>query len=142
MADPRSVRRKKADALPAELRRRMEAARRPLLRIHKALLDYERVAYEKVRGRIENSGEFLQLVIRDPWFAWLRPLSELIVRIDELLESEDAGAVADAEAAVARVTEMLRADEEGGEFQRHYHRALQDSPEVVGAHAMWKQLGS
>jgi hypothetical protein len=138
MAAPRR-RRKTEDVLPAGLRRRMEGVRRPLLRIHKALLDYERVAYEKVRGRIGSSGEFLQLVIHDAWFAWLRPLSELIVRIDELLESEDAGVVGDGEAAMAQVKEMLRADEGGGEFQRHYYRALQDAPQVVGAHADWKK---
>jgi hypothetical protein len=37
---------------------------------------------------VGGSGEFLQLVFNDLWFAWLRPVSELIVSIDE--QSPDA----------------------------------------------------
>lgn len=48
---------------------------RALLRLHKALLDDERVSYERVHGRIPSNGAFLQLVLGDAWFAWLRPLS-------------------------------------------------------------------
>src|SRR5437762_188097 len=67
-------------------RLQLEAVRRPLLRLHKALLDAERMAYEKEHGRIQGGGALLQLVIADPWFAWLRPMSGLIVMIDEYLE--------------------------------------------------------
>ena len=40
-------------------------------------------AYELDRGRVASAGHLLQLVINDPWFAWLHALSGLIVRIDE-----------------------------------------------------------
>jgi hypothetical protein len=36
---------------------------RALLRLHKALLDDERVSYERVHGRIPSNGAFLQLVL-------------------------------------------------------------------------------
>ena len=62
---------------------------RALLRLHKALLDSERVSYERVHGRIETNGAFFQLVLGDAWFAWLRPLSQLMVKIDELSEEEE-----------------------------------------------------
>ncbi|MBA3257376.1 MAG: hypothetical protein H0T64_12105, partial [Pyrinomonadaceae bacterium] len=45
--------------------------RQSLLRMHKTLLDLEREAYERTRGRVDNSYEVLQLVMHDPWFAWL-----------------------------------------------------------------------
>ena len=54
--------------------------RHVLLRLHKSLLDFERVGYERVHGRIENSYEFLNLVMHNPWFAWLRHLSGSIHR--------------------------------------------------------------
>ena len=57
-----------------------------LLRLHKALLDDERVSYERVHGRIPSNGAFLQLVLGDAWFAWLRPLSQLMAKLDELGE--------------------------------------------------------
>lgn len=66
---------------------RLRAARMPLLKLHKALLEAEKIAYEKQNGRIENPGAFLQLLMSDPWFAWLRPISQLIVLIDEHLEA-------------------------------------------------------
>ena len=57
--------------------------RRNLLHLHKTLLDWERAAYDRVHGRTAP-GELLRVVMTDPQFAWLRPLSELIARIDDL----------------------------------------------------------
>ena len=57
-----------------------------LLRLHKALLDAERLPYERVHGRIASNGEFLQLVLGDSWFAWLRPLSHYVAGLDEHIE--------------------------------------------------------
>ena len=62
---------------------------RSLLRLHKALLDGERVSYERVHGRIPTNGAFFQLVLGDAWFAWLRPLSQLMARFDELCEEDE-----------------------------------------------------
>src|SRR6187431_2565513 len=67
----------------------LKVLRLGLLRLHKALLDLERRDYERARGRIGNSYEFLQLVLKDPWFDWLHRLSELIVQIDETLDNRD-----------------------------------------------------
>jgi hypothetical protein len=135
-----SRRESEGSALPAALRRKLNDARLGLLALHKALLDYERIRFERTHGRIESTGAFLQLAINDPHFAWLRPVSELVVQIDELLVSDEPGAEVDADTIMAHARTLLRADENGGEFQRNYHRTLQDSPEVVMAHAQWKRL--
>ena len=133
--------RKKSEgsALPAAVRTRVSDARQGLLALHKALLDYERIRYERIHGRVENSGAFLQLALSDPHFAWLRPVSELVVQMDRVLASDEPGAEVDADAIMTQGRELLRADEEGDEFRRQYHRALQDSPDVVMAHAQWKR---
>jgi hypothetical protein len=127
-------------SLPAPVRRRLNDARLGLLALHKVLLDFERIRYERTHGRVETTGSFLQLAIHDPQFAWLRPISELVVQIDELLVSEEPGAEVDADTVMNQARKLLRADENGDDFQRQYHRALQDSPEVVMAHAQWKRL--
>lgn len=106
-----------------------------LLRLHKALLDDERVAYERVHGRIPSNGAFLQLALNDAWFAWLRPLSQFIAKLDELTESDEASAHEDIPALLASVQALLTPMEEGEGFGRHYYDALQRSPEVVLAHA-------
>jgi catechol 2,3-dioxygenase len=69
--------------LSQDSRERLKALRLGLIALHKALLDDARSAYEMDRGRVSSTGALLQLVISDPWFAWLHQISEVIVRIDE-----------------------------------------------------------
>jgi hypothetical protein len=123
----------------------LKQLRQGLLRLHKTLLDLERLGYERARGRIGNSYEFLQLVLKDPWFDWLHRLSELIVQIDETLdarEPETATTEEDAQALFGRAKSLLAPSESGSEFQKNYFLALQQSPDVVLLHAeMMRLLG-
>ncbi|MGE0642473.1 MAG: hypothetical protein AB7P24_02255 [Nitrospira sp.] len=106
-----------------------------LLRLHKALLDDERVSYERVHGRISSNGAFLQLALNDAWFAWLRSLSQSIAQLDELSESDELSSCEAIPALVKSVQTLLTPTEEGEGFGRNYYDALQKSPEVVLAHA-------
>ena len=114
---------------------RLRETRQALLHLHKTLLDDEREAYERVHDRVENSYEMLRLVMHDPWFAWLHSLSELIVKIDEALDSDEAPAEAEAETVVQQVRELIAPAENGDQFQQKYFKALQRSPDAVLAHA-------
>jgi hypothetical protein len=126
-------------------RENLRALRQGLLRLHKFLLDLERRDYERARGRISNSYEFLQLVLKDPWFDWLHRLSELIVQIDETLDthnSDKPATEADANALVDRAKTLLAPSETRTEFQKNYFLALQQSPDVVLLHSdVMKLLG-
>jgi hypothetical protein len=115
----------------------LKVLRQGLLRLHKTLLDLERRDYERARGRIGNSYEFLLLVLKDPWFDWLHRLSELIVQIDETLDpnSETPATEADAKALLDRAKALLVPAETGSEFQKNYFLALQQSPDVVLLHS-------
>ena len=106
-----------------------------LLRLHKALLDDERVAYERVHGRIPSNGAFLQRALNDAWFAWLRPLSQLIARLDELSESNEASSRDEIQELLASAQRLLLPAAEGEGFARQYYDALQRNPDVVLAHA-------
>ena len=99
------------------------------------LLDDARTAYELDRGRVASAGHLLQLVIDDPWFAWLHALSGLIVRIDEGAGKDGDATAADATALAEQVEQLLTASEEGDGFSRRYFEALQRQPAVVLAHA-------
>ncbi len=114
---------------------RLRETRLALLQLHKTLLDDEREAYERVHDRIENSYEVLRLVMHDPWFAWLHDLSELIVKIDETLDAEEPPEQAEVDGVMQQARELTTPDENGGEFQQKYFRALQRSPDAVLAHA-------
>jgi hypothetical protein len=77
----------------------------------------------------------LQLVLGDAWFAWLRPLSRLMARLDELSEADEPSTGEDITALLASVRTLLTPTQEGEGFGRQYHDALQRGPEVVLAHA-------
>jgi hypothetical protein len=116
-------------------RQQLVDVRTVLLRLHKTLLDFERESYERARGRIANSYEFLNLVMNDLWFAWLRQLSELIVEMDELLATKETPSEKTGVALVQQARILLIPTESGSEFQRRYFAAMQQSPEVVVAHS-------
>lgn len=107
--------------------------RHALLHLHKTLLDWERTAYERIHGR--TSGHvLLQAILNDPQFAWLRPLSELIVRIDEVLEHESPDQPDDVDAMVAEARALVSPEESSGPYGQRYREALQDHPDAVLAH--------
>lgn len=109
-----------------------------LLRLHKVLLDMERINYEKVHGQV-NSGELLQLVLNHPQFNWLRMISALVVEIDEALDGDEPATVSDFENLISQ-TRLLFASPENEEFKTRYQVALQREPDVVVAHSVVMQL--
>ena len=130
-----------ADPLPAHIRSSMLDLRQGLLRLHKALIVAEQLTYERIYGRIESTGQLLQLVMRDPWFVWLHPLSNLVVRMDEVLEAaHPETSLNDVYSLVGEVRSLLRPSEAGDGFVRSYYEALQRMPDVVLAHAHVKKL--
>jgi catechol 2,3-dioxygenase len=116
-------------------RARLRELRGKLLQLHKVLLDDARASYEMDRGRVASNATLLQLVINDPWFAWLHALSELVVRIDETVDTDSPATDADAATLIDQVEKLLTASETGETFQRRYFEALQRQPAVVMAHA-------
>jgi len=118
-----------------DLRLRLGTLRLALLKLHKALVESERVSYEAVIGRIQSPNHFLQLLTRDPWFAWLHPLSQLIVAMDELLDGKEPLTVSRVDALARQADRLIIPMETGDGFGRHYFDALQRDPDVVLAHA-------
>jgi hypothetical protein len=114
---------------------RLTQLRQPLLHLHKTLLDLEREAYERAHGRVDNSYALLQLVMHDPWFAWLRSLSELMVQIDEMLDAKEPVKGSEAVALLDQARVLLTPSEMGSGFQKKYFSSLQQSPDVVLAHS-------
>ncbi len=124
----------------ADARQRVTAVREALLRLHKALLESERASYERVFGKIGSAYQFLQLATTDPWFAWLRPVTQLIVAMDEHLEAKEPLTVGGAESLVGQARALLVPTVDGEGFSRHYDEALQRDPDVVFAHAAAARL--
>ena len=120
---------------PEGVRQRLTDLRLALLKLHKVLIDSERVAYEKTVGQIKSPNHFLQLLTTDPWFAWLHPLSQLIVAMDEALDAEEPLTIAKVDTLAHQSKLMLVASEDGEGFSGHYYEAMQRDPDVVLAHS-------
>jgi len=116
-------------------KKRLEEVRHALLDLHKSLVDSERVTYEKTVGSVGSPNQFLQLLTNDPWFAWLHPISQLIVSMDEALDAKEPLTDAAIEAIIKEAGKLLTPSESGEGFARHYFDALQRDPDVVIAHA-------
>jgi hypothetical protein len=123
------------------IRQRLTELRNELLRLHKTLLDSESASYDRDIARIRSRGQLLELVLHDPWFAWLHELSELVVLIDEAMDTKEPAVTAsDADRFLAKARELVSPADGGGEFRRHYLEALQRDPNVVMAHSQAMKL--
>ncbi len=109
---------------------RLREIREALLRLHRTLLDWQRRGHERVRGRL-SANELLQVLLHDPEFAWLRPISECIVRIDAMLADEG---VVDEDAVIVQARALASPDADGTPHAQRYLRAIQESPDAVLAH--------
>ena len=100
--------------------------------MHRGLLEAERNRYEKHHGRIANNSAFLQLVINDPWFDWLRPMGQMVLMIDERTsdKKQPLGSV-EAATLFEQALALLKADAEGDAFQRLFLQSIQSSPELA-----------
>jgi hypothetical protein len=106
-----------------------------LLRLHRALLNSERVVYEQFYGRISSSGEFFRLVLEHDWFSWLRPISQFIVQIDEVLSSKEPVPLQMAVSLLEQAQTLLQPVENGTTLEKRYYRAIQRDPEIALMHS-------
>ena len=119
---------------------RLTQLRNGLLGLHKILLDSERARYERDVERISSSGQLLNLVLYNAWFAWLHELSELVVLIDETLDAKEPPNGIDAERLIAQARELVAPNENGAGFRKSYFDAMQNDPDVVLAHGQARKL--
>jgi len=118
---------------PSE-RRLLTDLRRALLPLHKTLLEWERKIYEREHGRKMGAGELLQIIMTAPQFAWLRPISEVIVRIDQALDEEAPDTTVDVDAIIIQARRLVAPDQTERPYAQRYLTALQEVPDVVVAH--------
>jgi hypothetical protein len=124
-----------AKSRDAAIRRTLMEFRHALVDLHKTLIDSERAVYEADIGPVKSPHHFFQLLTHDPWFAWLRPVSQLIVAIDEVLDAREPLTTDNIDAVIKDSVFLLVPAKIEGEFGARYLAALQRDPGVVLAHA-------
>ena len=123
----------------------VEELRHSLLDLHKALLDAQRIGYEKEHGRISTRGEFLGLVLEHQAFAWLRTLSALIARIDEWMEEQTAQFPSEDEfpGMVDALRQLIERDGTHAVFSQPYWEIVSEHPAVLVEHVkLWRLIES
>jgi hypothetical protein len=117
----------------------LDRLRQALLRLHKTLLDAQRIRYEREHGRVESRGELLELVLQDPSFEWLRVLSALIAGLDELSAVDDKDVSAELLAVINRLRRLVRFEGNVG-FTAPYREIIEAVPDALVAHVQLSRL--
>ena len=117
------------------LRHRLLGLRRKLLALHLVLIAAEQKTYEHIHGRIGSTELLLELMLKDPWFIWLHPVSDILVRIDYLLNDEAFDITEEnIDHLFSEARLLLRPSISGDGFERAYYEALNRAPDVQLAH--------
>jgi len=119
---------------PDPVRRELIGIRNQLLQVHKAVIDAERVTYERRHGRIPSPGAFLQIVLADQWFAWLKPMTSLVVEIDETLAARDLADQDDYRRLIARARTLVDPEIVENGFFEHYNGVVSRDVDVAFHH--------
>jgi len=118
---------------------KLDKLRHALLQLHKALLDAQRIRYERENGRVESRGELLDLVLQDASFEWLRVLSALIARIDELAEVDDKDVSGEMRGVIEKLRTLVRFEGNSG-FTGPYREIVEAVPDALVAHVQLSRL--
>jgi hypothetical protein len=122
----------------AALRGALRDVSKVLLPLHRALIAAANDDYAFGIAPVKPS-QLLQLLNDDPFFAWLKPLTSLIVDIDEMartdFEPSDVAAIAD------RLDRLFGPKAEEG-FAAHYIPMLQRSVDIAVGHAALRKAAA
>ena len=117
------------------LRQTMLEVHERLFSLYSALIVAEQLTYERIHGRVGSTDELIQLLLKDPWFTWLCPLLDLLLRIDQLLNDDALDITQEnVEHLVAEARSLTHPSIDGDGFERAYYEALNRAPDVMLAH--------
>ncbi len=108
----------------------LKESRLELLRLHKLLVDRERENLEIQNGEISN-GHYLNLLVNDSNFKWLRKFSTLIAEIDEMLDLDDGYTINMIDKYFLQMRNLLDAETTDENFNNKFKNILQVNSEVV-----------
>jgi len=108
-----------------------------LLPLHRALIDSARDEYIAAGNAVAGPTHLLQLLNEDLFFTWLKPLTALIVDIDEMSRTDFERAQVDA--MIGRVRQIFDGEADAA-FGSRYLPLLQRDVDVAIAHAAIRQI--
>ncbi len=125
------------DEARAALRAAFREVSRLLIPLHRALIDAAKEDYAFAFGPVPQPTQLLRLLNEDPFFGWLKPITSLIVDIDEMVRRDFEAS--DAESITGRIESMFGSSPDP-EFASKYVPLLQRSVEVAAGHAALRKV--
>lgn len=119
------------EILTDQTRQKLKDLSRAFLRLHKTLLEAAKTEYETANGKIPNANVYLQLVLDDAHFAWLRKISSLIALIDEAASVRRPATETEAQALIGESGTLLDFAHPDENFNDKFQLALQNNPDAV-----------
>lgn len=125
----------------ALIRAKLTALVPALRHFHSALLDFAKGEYEFLHGPVSGPFALYSLVMNDPSFQWLRPLSGIMATLDEVLDAKDTTLSGRHVTDVRGALGLLFADTDTrfAEFRAGYTRARGDA-RVRETEARWREV--
>jgi hypothetical protein len=125
------------DEARAAQRATLREISRLLIPLHRALIEAAKGDYEFAYEPVEQPTHLLRLLNEHPFFAWLRPVTSLIVDIDEM--SRQDFTADDFNTVASRIETLFGSTADPG-FSSHYLPLLQQSIDLAMAHAALKKF--
>jgi hypothetical protein len=113
----------------AELREALRELSRTLIPLHRRLIESAKSDYAFAYDASTRPSELVELLQNDPFFAWLKPLTAVIVDIDEMTRTDFEAA--DVSAIIDRIERLLG--------EEKYIEVLQRDVDVASHHAMLRR---
>ena len=117
----------------------LKQARLTLLQLHKLFVDAERREFEKINGEISSS-QFLNLLVNDANFQWLRKFSILIVEIDEMFDLKDGHPEILVEKYLSQILNLINHELADESFEVKYNAFMRDHTDISIKHNELKKL--
>ncbi|MDV6374263.1 hypothetical protein [Deinococcus arenicola] len=125
----------------APVRARLDALAPALRHFHSALLDFAKGEYEFLHGPVASPFELYSLVMNNPDFQWLRPLSGLMATLDEVLDAKNKTLTEQNVTDIRGALGLLFSDSDTrfADFRAGYTRAKGDH-RVRETEAKWREV--
>lgn len=116
---------------------KIEQLSRNLKRVHKLMLENERIATEGRLNRPIAPLEFFNLLTQDPSFQWMKPISALIAEIDEFVDESVKEGKPITEHDLNQIRERVEFTllDAGSSISERYLQYLSQDTDLVIAHA-------
>ena len=122
----------------AALRAALRETSKVLIPLHRRLIDATKDDYEFAFAPAGTPSQLLHLVTTDPFFAWLKPITALIVDIDEMARTDFEPA--DAARITDRIDQLFGASADAAFAERYLPLLQRDVDVTVGHAALRKAL--